>query len=29
MKVLIPTDGSKYAKWAMGWVGGLPSRCCT
>lgn len=24
MKVLIPTDGSKYAKWAMGWVGSLP-----
>ncbi|HVG02863.1 MAG TPA: universal stress protein [Nitrospira sp.] len=24
MKVLIPTDGSKYAKWAMAWVGGLP-----
>ena len=24
MKVLIPTDGSKYAKWAMGWVRGLP-----
>src|SRR5687768_14423857 len=24
MKVLIATDGSKYAKWAMEWVGRMP-----